>query len=551
MGKSTWINGFINYISYSTLAEAESSELYSLIHTKFTLMDKDYNEITVCTGKDSNENYNDGQSSTQDCKSYKFHFENFQMTLIDTPGVGDVRGAEQDKINMQNILKEISHFRELHGICILMKPNECRINITFRYCIKELLAHLHQEASKNIMFCFTNSRGNFYRPGTTLTSLKSFFSQNSQFKFKLDSNTLYCYDSESYRYLAAVKNKANPVHFTDNERSDFSQSWDRAAKEIRKMIKHISNLPPHVVQSTLTLNNARDMILKLIRPMADISDNILTNRTLITDSINDLKSTEANIGKLKQKVESQQVVLKRNDITYPKTVCTNTNCKKVYGDIKKEFEYNVCHDHCYLSNISKETVGDEGLKSCACMANNQCTNSSCQHSYKDHKHIYYETYKNFETIVDKDIEKLILSERSAYKLKEEMIKTRQSSVDNLSLELKEIEKASIMFAAFLKDHALAPYNNEMVEYMSYLVKEEAEKVGHGESNAKLLSLQKSLESYKAEIKHLEEEMKKNQSLINLNCTDIENAINTLYSLNHSGKYLQETMKVINQKAKLS
>ena len=312
--------------------------------------------------------------------------------MIDTPGVGDVRGASQDRINMANIIKEISHFRELHGICILMKANESRINIMFRYCIKELLTHLHQEACKNIIYCFTNSRANFYKPGATITSLKQFFSQNLQFKFEFSASTVYCFDSESYRYLAAVKNKPIPVRFVNNERGDFLKSWERSANETRRMIEYISKLPAHVVQSTLTLNNARDLIFQLIRPIADISDNILRNKTLITDSIDDLKSTKANIANLKQKVESQQVVLKRKDIPYPKTVCTNANCKKTYGIYGNEFEFNICHDHCYLSAVSKETVGDEGLKSCACMANNQCTNSSCQHSYKEHKHIYLFIY---------------------------------------------------------------------------------------------------------------------------------------------------------------
>ena len=179
VGKSTWINGFQNYLHYESLEEAEANVLFSLIPSQFTVCDESYNTITVSTGEDKNEIQSTGKSATQECKVYSFVRDNTKIKLIDTPGVGDTRGIDQDKMNFQNILKTLSYLEELHGICILLKPNNSRLNIMFKFCIKELLTYLHRDASSNIMFCFTNSRSTFYRPGDTMPVLRALLDESS------------------------------------------------------------------------------------------------------------------------------------------------------------------------------------------------------------------------------------------------------------------------------------------------------------------------------------------------------------------------------------
>lgn len=52
-----------------------------------------------------------------------------------------------------------------------MKANEARSTLIFRYCQNELFARLHKSATKNIFFCFTNSRGHDFSPGDTYQTL--------------------------------------------------------------------------------------------------------------------------------------------------------------------------------------------------------------------------------------------------------------------------------------------------------------------------------------------------------------------------------------------
>ena len=68
---------------------------------------------------------------------------------------------------MENILDTINNYDHLHGILILLKPNNSRLTVFFRFVIQELLTHLHRDAAKNIVFGFTNARSVNYTPGDT------------------------------------------------------------------------------------------------------------------------------------------------------------------------------------------------------------------------------------------------------------------------------------------------------------------------------------------------------------------------------------------------
>ncbi|CAF1428491.1 unnamed protein product [Rotaria sordida] len=127
-----------------------------------------FDEITVKFGDvDSNENFqNQGQSVTQHCRSYIIDLnEKVRLRLIDTPGIGDTRGFDQDEINMNNILTYINQLSHINAVCLLLKPTNSKLDVFFRSCVKQLLTYLTPDGYGNIIFCFTNSRSTFYAPG--------------------------------------------------------------------------------------------------------------------------------------------------------------------------------------------------------------------------------------------------------------------------------------------------------------------------------------------------------------------------------------------------
>ncbi|CAF3794771.1 unnamed protein product [Rotaria sp. Silwood1] len=86
--------------------------------------------------------------------------------------MGDIRSLEQGYLNMGHILSFITNLSHLNAVCILLKPNESRLNIVFRTYFTHLVEFLGENMRHNIIFCFTNTRSTFFTPGITAPLLK-------------------------------------------------------------------------------------------------------------------------------------------------------------------------------------------------------------------------------------------------------------------------------------------------------------------------------------------------------------------------------------------
>lgn len=83
---------------------------------------------------DGNENLSlNSRSGTRGCKSYRYQFGGGNIRLIDTPGLVDTEGVDKDQENMEHILTFIGKYKNIHGICILLRPDEERLNDVFKF----------------------------------------------------------------------------------------------------------------------------------------------------------------------------------------------------------------------------------------------------------------------------------------------------------------------------------------------------------------------------------------------------------------------------------
>jgi len=71
-----------------------------------------------------------------------------------------------------------------------MKPTNSRLALTFRFCITELLTHLHRDAVYNIVFGFTNTRSSFYTPGDTYKPLKTLLAKHKNVGISLSEHNV-------------------------------------------------------------------------------------------------------------------------------------------------------------------------------------------------------------------------------------------------------------------------------------------------------------------------------------------------------------------------
>jgi hypothetical protein len=284
VGKSTFINAFVNYLAFHSLQQAENGQPIVLIPVSFLITIGDqFEERKIEFGRfDANEDHNQsGQSVTQYCQSYIFTIaNNIKLCIIDTPGIGDTRGIEQDNKNIEHILSYTSHLSHLNAICFLLKPNTTRLHIAFRSCFTQLFNFLGPNARENIIFCFTNTRATFYAPGDTAKLLRTMLNElPNGHKPSFAKENSFCFDSESFRYLTVIKSGCT-LAFDEKQKLDFQQSWKMSVTESIRLLDLIKSRPEYAMNKWHSMKHAQMMITLLVRPILETIRNALRNLAL-------------------------------------------------------------------------------------------------------------------------------------------------------------------------------------------------------------------------------------------------------------------------------
>ncbi|XP_063691968.1 uncharacterized protein LOC134824157 isoform X1 [Bolinopsis microptera] len=479
VGKSTWINSFANYITYDTLKSAiEESKANPIvtIPSKFTFTKDGFTREVMIGKEDLNEAHEIGESNTQGARTYPFKVGGAIVNIIDTPGIGDTRGSKQDDENMEKILAHLTYYDELHGIIVLLKPNNARLGIMFKHCIQQLLSHLHRDAAQNISFLFTNTRATFYEPGETLPALRKLLSEKN-IGIKAVQENIFCFDNEAFRLLACV---LNGIEFEEDVMTIYEGSWSRACSETNRLLQHITeNRSPHVVKDTTSLNDSRRIIVGLSRPLQEFTATIRKNEEGVKAFLNEIEALGTEATTFENKFQFEGITLEQHQLSYPRTVCTHSDCIEyipVGKDMIKQPNYiKHCHVQCRLGGIvSPEIVGDVRLMNCKAMdQNNNCKH--CGHGYSVHMHRTYDLHLVKKQFISDEVQKLlnsILSEKEKTKVQMESLKVLGEEFQD---EGKKIQEVAAGFAAFLKIYAIIPFNDAMGEYIDVQIQQEKEK----------------------------------------------------------------------------
>lgn len=562
VGKSTWINAFVNYLLHPSLDEGLEAEKLSWVipfafRTYSVNKDGEFEDLKVSVGFDqrassphsSNQKIGvqeqdgtAGGSATQRTVVHKVQIGRRLVRLIDTPGIGDTRGAAKDRENLSDIVGTLRTYKRIHGILILLKPNEQRLDLMFKFCVQELLTHLHRNAAQNIAFGFTNTRGTNYRPGDTFDPLRQLLQRFDDIKITLRKDSVYCFDSESFRYLAARKTVGESMGQLEENRA----SWDYSVSEARRLLDHFTRLPPHNVTSTINLYETRFRIVGMTRPMAEIADAIRSTILVNQDDIKELSDISARGQGLLKLLKVKVKTVTAKHIDEPRTTCSHPDCVEhsttgVGGIDGKEVLKTVyksgCHSPCHLGNVKLDSIGDGHLRDCWAMQGEHCR--VCNHHWMDHLHVNYLLEEGMKEVEDPDIKALVKSNASNAHKKEAGIAAKKSLIEELEGELDTIRSATAQFGIFLKRNAIMPYNDATLDYLDRCIEEEAGKVQAGGSAEKLENLKKYRKEYEQEILHLEEYMEKGDEELLLDQEGVDIMMENLYSLKHYGSMLSD------------
>jgi hypothetical protein len=400
------------------------------------------------------------------------------------------------------------------------------------------LTNLHKKAADSIVFCFTNCRGTFYRPGDTLPSLKALLkdlAEKSGVSVPLSKSNYFCFDNEAFRFLAALK---QGIQFSDEDKKQFSVSWSQSVAVTEGMINYILKCPVHKVNDTITLNHARSLIMALSKPIAEISQNIQLNIKLANDKKEDLTRQGSSIDDLKDRLNIPQVDLEPVSLAHPRTVCTQSKCTKIikFRNIDKTDYVTHCHPHCYLEGVATGTANNPDLRRCDAMVNGICKVCGCP--WTTHMHITYENKYVHKTAIDENVQKIINEKKNANDAITAFLDQCRALIKELEAEQEIITKTSAKLAYFIRKNAIAVFNDDLEKYLELLIQEEEKKRSAGSQNASVIDgLRKMKESYKEQQRIFAEADAINAGQeIQLN--EIPNLIRELYSLKHNGQQLK-------------
>lgn len=568
VGKSTWINALANYLTYPTLDDALEADSLSWIipfafKTYRTNENGEYEPVKVQVGFGSHSadttaarkvgvdehDGSTGQSATQRTVVHRVQIGNCQIRLIDTPGIGDTRGASQDQENMADILSVLRSYPKLHGIMILLKPNEQKLDLMFKFCIQELLAHLHRDAASNIAFGFTNTRGTNYQPGDSFDPLSELLRKFSDIDITLRKHNVYCFDSESFRYLAAYKQQNQSL----GQLEENCRSWEYSVGESKRLLNYFKELKPHQVTSTINLYETRVRVVKMTEPMALIAQAIKSSIAVNEDEMEKLAESRESRKELEKTLKVKVSTLVASPVDQPRTTCHHTDCIRhastgSWGldgkQVLKTVYKSMCHSPCYLTGIKVEDVGNAGLRGCWAMDGDTC--KICKHSWTVHLHIDYEQMEEMAEVDDPTVVALLTKNASFTETKQAAIVAKKNYIKELEYELQEFTLAAAQFSNFLKRNAIMPYNDATLDYIDRTMEEEKENVAAGGSRDKLQRLAQYRTQYEQEIRTLNEQMVKGENSKLLDRVGVEKLVQKLHSLPHYGQTLKDIGKVVDK-----
>lgn len=126
-------------------------------------------DLNLFDEREHNESLITGASQTLKPKIFQFDYQrknfDFRLKVIDTPGMGDTRGNNQDEQNIDMILEHLCTVDDLGGIVLVLNGTVSRVNASVVNVINKLKSILPVDIFKTcfyVLFTNTNSCGSNY-----------------------------------------------------------------------------------------------------------------------------------------------------------------------------------------------------------------------------------------------------------------------------------------------------------------------------------------------------------------------------------------------------
>ncbi|KAK0429142.1 hypothetical protein QR680_011218 [Steinernema hermaphroditum] len=438
-GKSTLINSMLNYLKFPSIDIAEGEAPIAVIPCQFDICDLEQEYRTVTVGEpDRNEHYNKaGESVTQTPRSYEFSYNHKHYRIIDSPGFGDTRKAEQDKKNLDMVLRHLLTLGEIHAICVVLKSTD-RLTNPLKFCLSSIQAQLHQDAFKNVFFCFTYANDNHFNKGVAVGLIDEFFQERQIACSVAQSRSLY-FDNCGFRYQAMM---ANNIAF-DKSVEDYREGWEASRNSTKRLLREVALQEAHDLRRFVSLAEARRIVENLIHIAAETVRSIGENKKEIEAKISALLSRRGKFVNIKNQ-NIKTVQFKALDTT--KLVCASRKCART-----------ACQDNVKIEGVPLSKFPEPALKNCDVIDEKTETCRQCQCCWT----VHYLTKHAKEVVTTPTSSKFSKSHTSMGK--QQAMKFYEDLAKQLEEDQKKIEHICARLSTFLAQNQIVTHDDLYLE----------------------------------------------------------------------------------------
>ena len=352
-GKTTLINSFIN-----VLMEVQLSYTF-----RYVIVPND------------NPSLSQAYSQTQDVTIYNVRSKNGKCyQIVDTPGYGDSKGINQDKIITEKISKVFrENLNSINAICFVASSSFPRLTPTQKYIFHSIFQLFGEDVISNFiaMLTFCDSE-----TPQVLSALKEEGSGYDKIIPHVESPWYYKFNNSAF--------------FSNNIKEDVNRKyWEIGVKSFNRLISRLDKLEKK------TLNLTREVLTERVK----LENLLLILQEKLTDALNEVslyKEEYKMISALKKDIKDSEnfteehYVNKTRKVDLPQgqhtTTCLNCNF--------------TCHKRCYIAD-------DDQKKYCAAMEKGLCLKCSGKCRWDLHKNTPYiiEHYLEKKVITLKELKK--------------------------------------------------------------------------------------------------------------------------------------------------
>jgi len=366
-GKSTLINMIPNllmdrkYEDERLIAVPQIKDIYTVDGTGIDKVLLKCNIPAFLNKKSGDGVKKQNQSQTDECEYYAFITDDYRLVLLDTPGMIDTAGPIKDKENTQKILNAIGSMGEIHGIAIVHKADDMRVDDSTWYMLGEIQSMLSKDIKDNVYLVLTHHTGQVVPTATINVFNSAGIVPKKVFTFDND-----CFTPKDVmdRYH---KDKTSADYFARK----FSRAWDRNKTTFNTMLQEFKKIIPKETTDFKLIATQRSVLFEVGFKVGDI--------------LREMNATQINLTELREELETLRKVAEQNknynyidQVKFAKMI--NENPPKL---VTKEVP--TCTKSIVVKNLIKwvEVPMPEGQKCTTCFTCKYSCHENCQIQFQD------------------------------------------------------------------------------------------------------------------------------------------------------------------------